>query len=372
MRIGLDARDALRREHGITVLTAFLLKGLAETGSGDEFIQYIDDYPSAASEAQGIVEAPGFSARVLPGRDIVWKQLRLPAALKQDRVAVFHSLTSTIPFRRPCRTVVTFCDLFHEVHPEFVPSKARRKMSWAFAHAARHADHVIAISENTKRDIVRFYGTPEEMISVIYPGVNPFYRRLEQTTESETVLAGYGVAKPFLLHVGGLTENRNITGILEALTLLKKDNVRPQLVLVGRPFWGFDLEALLQSRGLTDAVVHIAYASNEHLRILYNAAEVLLLPSFFEGFGIPVLEAMACGTPVVTSNTSALPEAAGDAGLLVDPREPAAIAKAVRQILNDATLKEDLIAKGIKRAEQFTWRSTAEQTLKVYHSLAES
>ena len=371
MRIGLDARDALRREHGITVLTAFLLKGLAEAGSDDEFVQYIDDYPADASEAQGIVEAPGFSSRVLPGRDIVWKQIRLPAALKQDRVAVFHSLTSTIPFRRPCRTVVTFCDLFHEVHPEFVPPKARRKMNWAFAHAARHADRVIAISENTKRDIIHYYGTPEQMISVIYPGVNPFYRRLEQTKENEAVLAGYGVTKPFLLHVGGMTENRNITGMLDALTLLKKDNVRPQLVLVGRPFWGFDLEALIQSQGLTDAVVHIDYASNEHLRILYNAAEVLLLPSFFEGFGIPVLEAMACGTPVVASSTSALPEAVGNAGLLVDPREPATIADAVRQISNNATLKEDLIAKGIKRAERFTWRSTAEQTLKVYHSLAD-
>jgi glycosyltransferase involved in cell wall biosynthesis len=244
-------------------------------------------------------------------------------------------------------------------------------MSWSFAHAARHADRVIAISENTKRDIIRYYGTPEEVISVIYPGVNSFYRRLEQTTDIETVLAGYGVVKPFLLHVGGLTENRNIAGMLNALTLLKKNNIRPQLVLVGRPFWGFDLRSLLQSRGLTDDVVHIAYAPNENLRILYNAAEVLLLPSFFEGFGIPVLEAMACGTPVVTSNTSALPEAAGDAGLLVDPREPAAIADAVKRILDNPALKKDLVAKGLERAKRFTWRSTAEQTLKVYHSLAD-
>lgn len=373
IRIGIDARDAIRPEQGITVLTAFFLKGLAEAGGADEVVQYIDDLPRDVSADQGVVEASGFSARRLPGSGLAWKQLSLPAALKQDRIDVFHSLTSTIPIRRSCPTVVTMCDLFHEVYPEFVPPRIRRKMRLSFRHAARRADRIIAISENTKRDIVKYYHAPEDKISVIYPGTNPFYRPLDDKTDSvksATILASYGIKQPYLLHVGGLTENRNIVGMLDAFATLKRTHPELSLVLVGRPFWSFDLEDRLIERNLDDSVVHIRYLPNEELRVLYNRAEVLLLPSFCEGFGMPILEAMACGTPVVTSNTGAMPEAAGQAGLLVNPRETTAIAEAVSRILEDDKLKQDLTEKGLKQAARFTWKRNAERTIEVYHSLA--
>jgi glycosyltransferase involved in cell wall biosynthesis len=373
IRIGIDARDALRQEHGITVLTAYFLKGLAETVSGDEVIQYTDEVARSGSEAQGLVEAPGFSEHILSGSGQVWKQIHLPAALKQDRVDVFHSLTSTIPFRRPCPTVVTICDLFHEVYPEFVPPRIRRRMRFAFKHAARRADQIIAISESTKRDIVGFYKVPEDKVAVIYPGVNPFYRLLADNEEKDKaveVLKGYGIKRPYLLHVGGLTENRNINGLLDAFVVLKRSHPELNLVLVGRSFWNFDLDKQLTERSIAEDVVHIKYLSNEELRAVYNQAEVLLLASFCEGFGIPILEAMACGTPVITSNLSSMPEAAGEAGLLVNPREPREIADAVDQILADEKLKTSLIDKGLKHSARFTWRSNAEQTLEVYRSLA--
>ncbi len=373
MLIGLDARDVLRREHGITVLTSFLLKGLAEINRGDEFIQYVDDYHNNTPSDQGVIRAPGFRVRELKGRDVVWKQIRLPAALKADRADVFHSLTSTIPLRRPCPTVVTVCDLFHEVHPELIPPRALRRIRLTFAYAARHADRLIAISENTKRDLIRFYGTPEDKISVIYPGVNPFYQVLESEHDGgpiEETISRYGLNSPYLLHVGGLTENRNISGLLDALLLLKKQEIRAKLVLVGRAFWGFDLKAELERRLLCDDVNGITYVSNSDLRVLYNRAAAVLLPSFYEGFGIPILEAMACGTPVITSNLSAMPEAAGDAGLLVDPRDAGAIATAIRHVLEDAALREKMVAKGLKRARLFSWPANAARTIEVYHSLA--
>lgn len=374
IRIGIDARDAIRPEHGITVLTAFFLKGLAEAATEDEVVQYIDDYPHEVSAGQGIIRAPGFSARILARTGQAWKQISLPTALKQDRVDVFHSLTSTIPFRRPCPTVVTFCDLFHEVYPELVPPRIRRKMHLAYRHAARRAERIIAISGNTKQDIVKYYKTPADKISVVYPGVNPFYMSPADdsgTSQNMSMLAGYGVKRPYLLHVGGLTENRNIDGILDALVILRCTHPEVSLVLVGRAFWGFDLASRLAEKHLRDSVVHIKYLPNEDLRVLYNQAETLLLPSFCEGFGMPILEAMACGTPVVTSNMGAMPEAAGEAGLLVNPREATAIAEGVARILEDEKLKQALTTKGLEHAARFTWKSNAEQTIKVYRSLAD-
>jgi glycosyltransferase involved in cell wall biosynthesis len=373
MRIGIDARDAIRPEQGITVLTAFFLHGLAEAAGDDEVVQYIDDFPRDGSTGLDIVEAPGFSVHSLQGRGQIWRQFSLPTALKRDKIEVFHSLTSTIPFRRPCPTVVTICDLFHKVHPELLPPRTRRKISVLFAHAAGQANHIIAISENTKREIVTFYNVPEDKVSVVYPGVNPLYQPLAPDStgkQAENALTRYGIKQPYLLHVGGLTENRNIDGMLDALVVLRHTHPELSLVLVGRPLWGFDLESRLSEKLLCDNVVHMRYIPNEELRVLYNKAEALLLPSFYEGFGMPIVEAMACGTPVVTSNTSAMPEAAGDAGLLVDPRDTKAIADAALRILEDDSLRQDLAVKGFAHATRFSWKNNAEQTIKVYHSLA--
>ncbi len=373
MRIGLDARDALRRESGISTLTMFLCRALAEIESGDDFFQYLDSFAGEGPSNPGLISDRGFHTRVLSGSGQVWKQIRLPAALRRDRIDVFHSMTSTIPFVRPCPTVVTVCDLFFEAHPEFAPAGNRFKMRRLFSYAARHADHIIAISDTTKQDLIKFYGVGEDRITVIYPAANPFYRLLNETEDAErskAVMASHDLEQPFLLHVGGMTENRNIAGLLDAVSLLKKSGFKPRLVLVGRSFWGFDLKAELAKRLLCDEVIEIKYAPSDDLRVLYNQAAALLLPSLYEGFGLPILEAMACGTPVITSNLSVMPEAAGDAALLIDPLDPGAIAAAVEQIMGDKTLRDTLIAKGLKRVERFTWPANAAQTLEVYRLLA--
>ncbi|MFA5867383.1 MAG: glycosyltransferase family 1 protein [Actinomycetota bacterium] len=373
MRIGLDARDALRRESGISTLTMFLCRALAEIESGDDFFQYLDVFEGDGPSNPGLVTGGGFHTRVLPGSRQVWKQIRLPAALRRDRIDVFHSMTSTIPFVRPCPTAVTVCDLFFEAHPEFAPSGDRFKMRRLYKYAARNADRIIAISKTTKQDLIKFYGVNEDKISVIYPAPNPFYRILNQAEDAEkskAVMLSHSLEPPFLLHVGGMTKNRNIAGMLDAVSLLKKTGIRPKLVLIGRSFWGFDLKAELAKRLLCDEVIEIKYAPGDDLRILYNQATALLLPSLYEGFGLPILEAMACGTPVITSNLSAMPEAAGDAALLVDPLDPSAIAAAIEQIMGDKTLRDTLISKGLKQVERFTWPANAAQTLEVYHSLA--
>ena len=339
-------------------------------GGEDEFILYLDDYSGPGHSEPFGQSGPGWKTKVLPGKGQAWKQLKLPAALRQDRVDAFHSLTSTIPLRRPCPTVVTICDLFFEVYPEFVPVKSRLIMRRLFSYAARHADRIIAISENTKRDIIQFYDVPDSKIAVSYPGLNPFFRRLEGEGGIKNTLAKYKIDSPYVLHVGSLSFTRNISGLMEAFALLTEDYPKMKLVLVGGSFWGFQLAPLLEKHGLENQVIAIDYMPNEDLRAVYNEAQALILPSFFEGFGLPIIEAMACGTPVVASSVGAMKEAAGDAGLLVDPHDPAAMAEAMRRILKDDNLQEQLIEKGLAQAAKFTWRAAAEEALEVYHSLA--
>ncbi len=374
MRVGLDARDALRRESGISTLTTFLCRALAEIESDDEFWLYLDSYDGQGPSNPGLVSGQSFHTSVLPGSGQMWKQVRLPLALRRDKIDVFHSMTSTIPLARPCPTVVTVCDLFFEAHPELAPAKTRFKMRRLFSYAARHADRVIAISETTKRDLMRFYGTPEDRISVIYPGLNPFYRRLDPVKDGEkskAVLSEYGISRPFLLHVGGMTENRNIGGLLDALAKLKKAGSRPKLVLVGRSFWGFDLKTELAKRLLCDDVVEIKYAPNEDLRVLYNEADILLLPSLYEGFGLPVLEAMAAGCPVICARSSSLPEVGGDAVLYFDPDEIHELSHRMRELLDSESLRGDLRLKGKIQSRKFSWKETARRTWEILSGLTD-
>jgi len=366
MRIGIDARDLTRRPTGISIYTRGVIGALA--AAGGEYIQYFDTGGEASADER-MITGPGVSARVLSGTGAVWKQLILPGALLRDRVDVFHSMTSTIPIFRPCRTVVTFCDLFHEVNPEFVPPKTRAAMTRLYRFAARRSDAVIAISENTKRDIVKYYGVPEDKITVIYPGLNEYYRPVEKETVAARLRDELGLERRFLLFVGALSAWRNVSGLLDAFALIEKELPDIDLVIVGQPVWGFDIDSEISSRGLTDRVIVKPRVSDDHLRLLYNGAEIFVFPSLFEGFGLPVIEAMACGTPVIASNVTAIPEAAGKAGLLVNVKDPAALPAAIKTALTDSALRAELISEGFKQARRFSWQDTAAATKKVYGRL---
>jgi glycosyltransferase involved in cell wall biosynthesis len=367
MKIGVDARDILRREVGITVFTKGILAGLAESGVSGEIILYLDDFgdESAVLQAGSFM---GLETRVVPGRGAKWKHIGLPAALRRDRTDLFHSMTSTLPVYVPGRKIVTFCDVFQETHPEFVPAKTRVLMNRLYKSAARRADRIIAISENTKDDIVTYYGVPEHKITVIYPGLNENCRPIG-SKDAATATKKYGIDGPYVLHVGALAEWRNITRLIEAYRIAVQTVPGLKLVLVGRPVWGYDLAAAA-GPDLGKNIISIPFVPNEDLVALYNEAQALAMPSLAEGFGLPVIEAMACGTAVVTSNISALPEAAGGAALLVDPFDTPEIANAIIRAITDSKLKNNLIEKGYKQASKFTWRGAGEATAAVYKSFA--
>ena len=369
MKIAIDARDILRKQTGIVTYTVNLVKGLAAVDDKNDYTIYLDSYRDTEVGEGNLVKQPNFKNAVLRSKGALWKQIFLPLDLVLHKADVFHSPTSTIPAIRPRKTIVTFCDLFHEANPQWTPPKIKNRLSRLYKFAALKSDHIIAISENTKSDLVKYYGVQPEKITVIYPGKDEFFKEVKEVKEIEDVKDKYKIGREFILHVGALAEWRNVPRLIEAFGILKLvDRIPHKLVLVGREVWGLKINKIIKEAGLTGDVINLDYVPIEDLRTLYNAADLLVFPSLYEGFGIPVLEAQACGTPVVASNAAALPEAVGDAGMLIDPYDPEAIADGIRTVLSDEELRQDLIKKGFEHARKFSWEKMARETLAVYQS----
>jgi glycosyltransferase involved in cell wall biosynthesis len=355
LRVGFDGRDLLRKRTGV-VNNAVHLARLLSTQAGAELIVYADGYRDPLEQAPHDV-----ALRRIAAPPLAWKHLALPLALVRDGVRVFHSPTGTLPLLAPCRQVVTIHDLFAAIEPGWFAPRVARQLQTTQRLAARHADAVIAVSERTKRDLVERYGIAAERISVIYNGVDhDRFRALE--VDADAVAQQYGVRRPFILCVGSLMPWRNAPRLLRAAARLPYG-----LLFVGRDIWGTDQTARLAAQHHWDWARFAGYVPDAALPALYAAASAFAYPSLYEGFGIPPLEAMACGTPVVASTAGALPEVLGDAALLVDPYDEDALAAALQAAVED---RGELRRRGLERAARFTWHRTAEQTWQVYQDVA--
>jgi glycosyltransferase involved in cell wall biosynthesis len=316
------------------------------------FYVYADGFSDPAVKAP-----PSVPLRRLNAPPIAWKHLALPFALLRDRIDVFHSPGGTLPLLAPCRQVVTSHDLFAAVEPAWFPPGMAAPLRTAQRRAARKAARVIAVSECTRRDLVQRYGVPFEKISVVYNGVD-HDRFQPREVDSEAIARRYGVRYPFILCVGSLMPWRNAPRLLEAASRLEMG-----LLFVGRDIWGTDPTARLAAERGWDWARFSGYVDDDALPELYAAARVFAYPSLYEGFGIPPLEAMASGTPVVASTAGALPEVLGDAALLVPPHDTDALAQALEAAAQDSG---ELRRRGLERAARFTWAAAAEQTWQVY------
>jgi glycosyltransferase involved in cell wall biosynthesis len=233
----------------------------------------------------------------------------------------------------------------------------------------RAADAVIAVSQHTKDDAIRTYGIEEEKISVIYEGVSDRFRRASPDAIT-AVRRKYGLPGGFILSVATIEPRKNLTSLLEAYHALRSEFAENRLVLVGKKGWLYaDFFRRIRELGLEDQVIFPGYVPDEDLPAMYSAADLFVFPSLYEGFGLPVLEALACGAPVVASNASSLPEVAGDAALLVDPNDGEALVHEMRAVLSNAELSHDMQTRGPKQAAKFSWHKAARETLDVYSSV---
>lgn len=367
MRIGIDARLAHYRKAGISRYTLQLLEGLARCDSRDDFVVF-ESYRCK----KPLINSDKFQRRALftPAHHRL-EQLTLPIEVSLSKIDVFHSPDFIPPFHGSFRSVITIHDLVFMLYPHFLTKDAARYYG-QIDQAVKRSDAIIAVSQATKRDIVRLLGVPENRITVIYEAASPYFRFIDNPEIKHRLQGRFGIHGEFVLFVSTIEPRKNIPTLLRAFRrFLDAYGLEVQLVLAGEKGWLHEqVFALVAELGLTKDVLFLGRVSAEELLWLYNAAQVLVAPSIYEGFGLTPLEAMACGTPVVVSNVSSLPEIVSDAGLLVDPSDPEELSVAIWRVLTDSELRETLIAKGFKRTALFSWDSTAQQTLDLYHSLA--
>jgi glycosyltransferase involved in cell wall biosynthesis len=238
--------------------------------------------------------------------------------------------------------------------------------------AVRHADHIIAVSEATKRDLIRLTGTPENKITVIYEAAEPIYFPIHDQEVLAQIHAKYHLPEQYILFVGTIEPRKNLPTLIHAFQgLIDKYKAQADLVIVGKQGWLYDdVYQLVEDLGLGDRVHFLGRVPTADLPHLYNASQMLVLPSYYEGFGLPPLEAMACGIPVITSDTSAMPEIVGDAAQRVGCEDEEGFTVAMWRFLTDDSLRADMIAKGLKRVKCFSWERAARETLEVYRRVS--
>lgn len=298
---------------------------------------------------------------------LLWEQLVLPILARSYHVDVLHSPTFVSPLALPCTSVVSILDMTwftHRNQHTLVKGGYFRAM---IPPSARRAARVIAISEASKQDVVDLLGIPAEQVAVTYLGVDSGVFYPHAATDVEAVLARCGVSQPYVLYVGKLEPRKNLPALIEAFDSISHIFPDHSLVIAGNPGWDYQVVyERAKQVSCRERICFTGFVSDMDLPALYSGADLFVYPSSYEGFGIPVLEAMACGTPVITSNVSSLPEVAGDAGLLVDPLDIAGLAGVMRRVLTDAELCQQMRKRGLKRAKQFTWEKAAWRTLQVY------
>jgi len=283
--------------------------------------------------------------------------------------ALFHATEHLLlPFRR-LPTVLTVHDLIFDHLPQAHKWLNRRYLKLAMPLFTRRATHIIAVSEATRRDLIRLYGLPADKITVIYEAADPRFSP-RNALERQTVRATYGLPARYILYVGTIEPRKNLLRLLRAWEPLYGAGEAPPLVIVGKRGWlSGDFFAAVERSPARDGVIITGYLLDDDLPAVFSAATLFVFPSLYEGFGLPPLEAMACGTPVLCSNRSSLPEVVGEAALTVDPANVEAIRHAMRRLLRDAALREALRRKGLEQAARFSWQQAAEETLRLYRRL---
>ena len=298
------------------------------------------------------------------------ERLALSAELWRQRLDLLHSPDFIAPIRGARRHIITVHDLSFIHFPEYLTADSRRYYNGQIAASVARADHILAVSEATKRDLMDILDLPAEKISVQWHGVDEQFKPLKRE-RSQAVLRGLDLPAAYFLFVGTLEPRKNLLGLARAYRELKQELPdAPPLVMAGRPGWHYrQLMADLQALELGSRLIFKRDISDSQLPALYNHAVALLMPSFYEGFGLPALEAMACGSVPIVSAVSALPEIVGDVGELVDPHDSSAIAAAMQRALTDSDWRERQSAAGLARARRFRWSDTAQAVLASYDAL---
>lgn len=361
--VAIDYTAALIQGGGIGRYARELIRALARLDNQTDYRLFV-----AGQRADDLSVPPGPNFSWRPARlssewfARLWHRARVPVPVERwtGPVGVVHAPDFTLPpTRRSTRTLLTVHDLSFVRAPETAAPRLRAYLGRVVPRSVARADHVLADSEATRQDLIELYGTPADKISVLYSGVNERFRPVADELVLKEVRRRYGIGEgPYILSVGTVQPRKNYGRLAEALHRLGRPDIR--LVIAGGRGWLEDaLYTQIAALGLEERVKFTGFVADEDLPALYSGACVFAFPSLYEGFGLPPLEAMACGVPVVASNTSSVPEVVGDAALVVDPYDVGALAEALEHLLDSEALRSILTARGRERARQFSWAAAA-------------
>lgn len=376
MRVAINCQILTVNRLGVSRYLTTLLQALSATDSENEYVllansrirDLLPDRPNFE------VVATNFPIQGTRSR-ILWEQIFLPMELHRQRADLVHFPDQSLPLLPvlPCPSVVTVHDLTTYRYTEaFTRGKVLYKKLTTRA-AMRQATRIIAVSQSTKQDILELFGVSENRVRAVYSGLDRRFRPVEDCSRLERTRTALGLPEQYILHVGSIDPRKNLVTLFKALAILRDDDLRVRLVVVGSREYNYrPIFDTVQALGLEDQVRFLGFVSDAELVDVYNLAQLFVFPSIHEGFGYPPLEAMACGTPVIVSGSSSLPEIVDDAGLQVDPLNAAELATAIRLLLSDSGLREQLASRGKQRAATFAWERTARETLKVYEEVVEA
>ncbi|WP_396624071.1 glycosyltransferase family 4 protein [Luteitalea sp.] len=368
MRVAIDIRKL--RDYGIGTYVRNIVARLAVLDTASEYILISrpDDLEFACTVGpnfRGVISTAGnYSLR---------EQFSIPSILRRERVDVFHAPHYVLPPVLPCPSVVTIHDCIHLMFPQYLPNRLAYTYARTFMWSATHrSSHVLTVSEASKRDILRFYRIPAEKITVAPNAIDDRFNRTPAAEDIARVQERFQLHDPFVLYVGNIKPHKNIERLIEAFALVRTGPLaNTKLLIIGDEISKYPtLRRAVHQHKLHKHVRFLGFVGDQTLAALYRLATVFAFPSLYEGFGLPPLEAMASGTPVVTSNVSSLPEVVGDAAILVDPREPTAIAHGLRRALLDPALRAQMRERGLARATHYSWMRTSETILRIYRETA--
>ena len=369
MRIAIDIRKL--HDYGIGTYIRNLVWHLSHLDHETEYVLL------CRPEDQDVAAHLGDNFRAVTqtaGPYSLGQHIRLPLQLRRERIDLFHAPHYTLPPLTPCPSIVTIHDCIHLKFPQYLPGRLAHTYARASLWSATHRSNcVLTVSEASKRDILRFFAIPADKVTVIPNAMDERFSIEPPAEEIARVRERYQLNDPFLLYAGNIKPHKNLERLLDAFYRLRRDGMTNlTLLIIGDEITRYAmLRRAVHRYQLHKYVRFLGFVPAETLTILYRLADAFVFPSLYEGFGLPPLEAMASGTPVITSNVSSLPEVVGTAAVLIDPYDADSIADGVRRVLTDADLRADLIRRGLARAREYSWEQSVRRIRRIYGEMAE-
>lgn len=354
MKIAIDNQTTLGQKSGFGFYVKNLVESLAKVGPKNEYL----------------LISPQTEKDFSTPKRWLWDQFGFPRQAKRGKVDILHQPCFSAPMFYRGKVVVTCNDLISIFFPENLPLASRLFYSKWEPFSYRRANHIIAISEHTKKDIIALLKIPEKKITVIHLAASKKFKPIKSKKKLAEIQKKYKTSGDYLLHVSTIEPRKNLPFLVRAYALAVREGIDTKLVITGKKGWYYDsLFKLVEDLQLQDKVIFTGYVEDQDMPALYSGAKAFVFPSLYEGFGLPPLEAMACGTPVISSSTSSMPEVIGNAGILISPKDERLWAKNIIKVLKDRGLALTMSGWGLRQAKKFSWEATAKKTIEVYQKV---